>query len=322
VNHDELFDDDGERKQWHDTYRRLSDAVGMALRKFMEVVEAVQRRAHATGKDIHVVTQLLVYDFAEPIDGVTVLVRSGSAKNCPQLLRTAYEIGLELRYILEDDDNYERRSLAYEYYHLLDGLKWVQRYDPDHPAGKQLQRELEGDVHAELFDSEGEGIDYKQAAREQEERLNSRRYEHVRAEITRMREARKKARREGGPCGESPGKWFSLWGGPKDVRALAMWLKELSGYETLYRVWSNTTHGEGALKRIMGWADDGRLNVHPLRSPVGLPQVCVEACLLTFLLARTLVEKLVPELTEDLRDWYTTQLKPALDFLRGVKINC
>ena len=59
----------------------------------MEVLKEVETCAYATGKDIHAVTLMLMYEFAEPIDGVTVLVRRGSGKNCSQLWNTAFPLG-------------------------------------------------------------------------------------------------------------------------------------------------------------------------------------------------------------------------------------
>lgn len=319
--HDELMKDEDDLKKWHHIYERLSAAVDVSLGMFLEVLKEVETCAHATGKDIHAVTQMLMYEFAEPIDGVTVLVRSGSGKNCPQLLRTAFEIGLGLRYILEDAENYERRSLAYEYYHLLDGLKWAQKCDPEHPVGKQLRKELDGDEHADLFDVKDHGIDVKKEVEKHEKRVNSARYALLRAEIDRIKEEKKKAQREGKRFGESSGNWFSLWGGPKDMRALSVRLKLLSSYEVLYRSWSNVTHGEGALKRISGRADDGRIHIDPIRSPANLPEKCVHACYLTNGLTLAVVDKLVSQLREKLRGWYINHMKPALDFVASVKIN-
>ena len=315
VFHDELMKDEDEVREWHETYGRLSDAVKVSLHKFLDVLKEVERCAHADGKDIHAVMQLLMYDFAEAIDGVTVLVRSGSAKNCPQLLRTAFEVALALRYILEDDQNYERRSLAYEYYHLLDGLKWAQRCDGDHPVGKQLRKELEGDELADIFDVTPKGIDAKKEVGKHEKKVRSARYAVVRTEIDRIKGEKKK----GKPFGESFGNWFSLWGGPKDLRTLSLRLKLLSFYEVLYRPWSNVSHGEAALKRISGRAGDG-LILDPIRSPAKLPEHCLHACQLTTGLVLTLVDKLVPQLREELRHWYINDMKPALNFTTSVAI--
>lgn len=318
--HDELMKDEEDFKRWHQVYGRLSDAVDVSLGKFLEVLKEVESHAHGTGKDIHAVTQMLMYEFAEPIDGVTVLVRRGSAKNCSQLLRTAFEIGLGLRYILEDAENYERRSLAYEYFHLLDALNWAQKCDPQHEKGKQLRREIEGEEFADLFDLKRQGIDIREEIEKQEKKVKSARYAVVRAEIDRKKEEKKKAKRERKRFGESSGNWFSLWDGPTNVRLLAVRLKLLAHYEVFYRAWSNVSHGKGALRRVLGPGGDGLICLDPIRSPADLPDKCVQACLLTNGLTLEVVDKLVPHLRESLKGWYVDQMKPEISFVRNVKM--
>lgn len=271
----------------------------MSLGKFLEVTKEVEVCAHATGKDIHAVVQMLLFEFADSIDGANILIRVGASKNAALPLRTALEIGLGLRYLLEDNDNYERRSLSYEYFHLLDRLKWAQKCDTNHPVGKQLRAELEGDELANLFDVGAKGINMKEEIAKHEEKVNSPRYAAVRVEIDRMKREKKKA-----------GNWYSLWNGPKDLRSLAIHLKQLSIYEVLYRSWSNTAHGEGAMQRIGGRTEDGRTHLAPLRYPEGLQEKSLNACHLTLGLMMTVMDKLVPHFREGFRDWYIGHMKP------------
>jgi hypothetical protein len=290
------------------------------LGKYLEVLKEVQSCAHGTGKDIHAVTLMMMYEFAEPIDGVSALVRVGASKNCSQLLRTALEIGLGLRYVLEDAENYERRSLAYEYYHLLDALKWAQKCDPDHELGKQIRRELKDDELADAFDVTDKGIDIGKEVERHEKKVNSPRYAAVRAEIERIKDEKKKAKNEGRPFSESSADWYNLWSGPKDIRALAQRVKTLSTYEVLYRTWSNTAHGEGAMKRIAGRGADEMVHFEPIRSPTNLQEKCLHACHLTTGLTLAVVDKLVPHLRPSLQSWFAGNMTPAYDFINSVKI--
>jgi hypothetical protein len=95
--HDDLVPSE-ERAKFHDAFRRFGDAVSACLTMFLWALKEVQRVAYEDRRDIHAVPLMLMYDFAEPIDGVVVLARSGSSKNCCQLLRTALEIQLSLKY--------------------------------------------------------------------------------------------------------------------------------------------------------------------------------------------------------------------------------
>ncbi len=319
--HDQLMKDEAELNRWHAVYRRLADAVDVSLGKFLEVGKEVQTATYETGQNFHAVTMMMIYEFAEAIDGASILVRVGASKNCALPLRTALEIGLGLHYILEDGATYEQRSLAYEYFHLHDGLRWAQKVDPEHPVGKQLRKELEGDPHADIFDVMTSGLDLKVEREKHEKRVNSPRYASVRAEIERVKEERKKAKKEGTPVKDDAGNWYSLWGGPRDLRALALRLKMLSSYEVLYRSWSNAAHGEGAMKRVGGRAADGLIEFEPLRSPAHLQQRSLHACFLTVGLTRRLVDEVVPLVRDDFRGWYVNDMKPAMSFINSVKIN-
>lgn len=310
--HDGLMDAN-EFERLHDLYRRLGDTVDMSLRKFLEVVKEAQAAFYRTGKDIHVTALMLMLDFAEAIDGVTILISKGSARNCPQLLRTAFEIMMSLRYILDDADKYEQRSLAYEYFHLQDALRWVQRFDAQDDLCKRLKQELEGEEAADVFDTPA-GVDIATEIDKWKRCVSSDRYAMVREEIERMTELKRSKRR-----GAAPEKWFNLWNGPSHLRDLAARLKLLTLYEVFYRSWSKVTHGNAAIKRGLLPAGEGVVKHDPIRSPRGLQGRCTDACVLTQLLTWALIERVVPRLKEEYKVWWRGKMEPALGFANGVE---
>lgn len=303
--HDDLMPDDGERARFHEAFRRMADAVGACLRSFLWALEEVRGAAYDDGRDTHAVPLMLMFDFAEAIDGVSVLARGGSAKNCPQLLRTALEVELSLRYMMEHKDTYEQRCHAYEFYHHRDKLKWAHRCDPGSQVGRQLRAELAGDPFADIFDVTG--IDPAEVARDHDARMNSPRYTGVKAELARMKAGKIK---DGG--------WFSLWGGPKNVRDLAIHLRRGALYEALYRGWSSVTHGEGAVKRVTGKQGD-EVQLSPIRSPEGLTAMCRNACHLCNAMTLFVVGGLVPNLRDEMRCRYIESIQPGLVYIDSVK---
>lgn len=302
--HDDLMPSD-ERERFHDAFSRFGDAVSACLCVFLWILDEVRRAAYVDRRDIHAVPLMLMFDFAEAIDGVSVLARSGAAQNCSQLLRTALEIQMSLKYMLEHKTTYEHRCLAYEYYHLQDQLRWEQRCDPESSVGKQLRTELAGDPFIDLFDVKGR--DVAAEARDLEARMNSPRYAAVRAELARMKAAKI---RDGG--------WYSLWGGPKNMRELSIRIRHGSQYEALYRGWSCVGHGEGAIKRATG-KNGNELQLRPLRSPERLPEMCRNACHLCNALTLILVDGLVPHVREEMQQRYIRDIKPGLAFIDSVK---
>ena len=304
-----MFHDDQlpreERARFHDAFGRVANAVCDCLGMILWVFEEVRHAAYEDKRDIHAVPLMLMLDFAEAIDGVAVLARSGAARNCAHPLRTGMEIMLSLKYMMERKDAYGQRCLAYEWFHLQDKLRWAQRCDPESQVGKQLRAELAGDPLADIFDVQGRDIDAE--ILDLKRRLASSRYAEVQAEVARMKAENVRS-----------GGWFSLWGGPKNVRDLAYRLKAGSMYETLYRTWSSVTHGEGAIKRASGASGDN-LQVQPIRSPAGLATMCRHACTLCNGLALFLVDGLVPNVREELRQRYIRDIQPGLAFIDSVR---
>jgi len=303
--HDEITPAE-ERAKWHQVYGRFADTVGACIRLFIWVMEEVQRAAREDGRDIHATLNMLMFEFAEPIDGVSILVRSGATKNCSQLLRTALEIQLSLRYVMQKKESYERRCLAYEYYHLREQLSWAQRCDPTSQVGKQLRHELVNDPMANLFDIKG--IDISDEIRDLEKRMNAARYKDVRTEVARLTKEKRNHKN-----------WFSLWNGPADVRRLAFSLNLGSLYEVLYRGYSTVGHGAGAFKR-MSWKSSELIRFEALRSPSGLSGMCLNACQICNSMTLFLVDALVPHIREAVKKRYV-DIQPGLAFVQSVHIN-
>jgi hypothetical protein len=302
--HDELVPPEDHPK-YHEAYRRMSEAVSASLGTFLWAMEQFRSAAYAERRDIHAVPLLLMLDFAEAIDGVAVLARSGSAKNCSQLLRTALEIQLSVRYMMESKGAYEQRVLAYEFYHLAEQLRWEQRADPTSNVGKQFRAELAGDQFVGIFDVKGR--DVAGEIRILEAKMNSTRYAIVRTELARMKA--EKIRDAG---------WFSLWNGPKNIREVAIRLKMGSFYDVFYRSWSSVTHGEAAVKRASGIQGDA-IQLSPLRSPELLPEMCRHACQQAHSMVLFIIHGLLPHLEAEMKERYIRDVRPGLLFIDSVK---
>lgn len=306
--HNEMMRSEEEGQQFNCLYDELADAIHAPLRMLMCVMAEWRKKSLETKDDIHLTSLLLIFDCAEAIDGVSILVRAGSARNGPPLLRTALEVQLGLMYLLETTEGYRPRSLAYEYFTVLDRLRWAQRCDPDNDIGIQLRAETVGHMLADIFDVKDR--DVKESIRFYEERANSARYVDIRSEMDRMKGLKRK-----------PDNWFSLWDGPASVRALAYHFKEGPQYEIFYRTWSKTTHGAGALNRITA-KESGMADADPLRSPKGIVDVARNAFNACNVVSMLLVDKLVPHLRNDVRSHYVAQVSPKLAVIERAKELC
>jgi hypothetical protein len=302
--HDNLIRD-ADRDAYHAHYREMAKAVSKCLEMYLGAFEKVRAKWYATPSDIYFSPIVLMMDFAEAIDGVSILVAAGSSRNCPQLLRTALELQLAIKYMVGDEKELERRSLAYEFFHLHSEHRLALRFDSSSATGRQLRSELTGDQFAGVFDKPP--INVKKEITSAESNMQSPRYDPVRAEIARMKATDIKAEH-----------WYSLWGGPRNVRSLAIRLKRGSLYETLYRSFSGLAHGGASINRANRLR--GKIpRFDPLRSPKGLPTMCVHAGHICNSLTLTLAE-LVPEIRPQLKLEYVHDVKPWLDYLNSPEI--
>src|SRR4030095_5536418 len=84
--------------------------------------------------------------------------------------------------------------------------------------------------------------------------------------------------------------WFSLFGGPKDIRSLAIHLKWAGMYEFLYRHWSNNVHAGDCLEDY-GPGDNGAVSIRPIRHPEGLHSIVGMAVSISLAVGRTLLAR-------------------------------
>jgi hypothetical protein len=301
VFHHEMITDPDEERRFDCLYAELFDVVHQSLRMLTNVQREWCKKSFATGDDVHLTSVSLAFEFAEAIDGVSLLIRAGSARNCPSLLRTALELHLGLKYLLETKDGYRCRSLSYEYFTIQQRLNWRRKCDPDDPHGQQLRKELDGHPHAGVFDAPDAEV--KKAAQFYRERLDSHRYSDVRAELERMKAGKRK-------CDD----WFGLWDGPRSVRDLAYRLRDGVMYEVLYRQWSGPIHGSTAIERMTA-THSGLADCDPLRSPKGIIDVTRHAFNLCNATAFHLTDKLVPHIRQDVESHFQALVHPKLDVL-------
>jgi hypothetical protein len=294
---DELLSPD-QREPLHDCYRRMADAVAEGLRSYLWVVDHLHKRFLASGKDTHTVPALLLMEYAERIDGVSILARTGSAKNCVPLIRSGFELQLNLMYMLERDDVYEDRCLAYELFHWTQQLKTATKCDPASAAGKQVRSQIRGGLLADAFDHPGQDIAGEIKAHRK--LLDHPRYAAVKTEYERSK----------------PKHWYGMWSGPNNLEQLAAALDRLAHYEVMYRYWSAYAHGESALKRLVGGE---KPQMDPVRSPRGLPTACLHACNLATEMAAFVVGRFVPGVRDELAARYRGRVKPGVDYIQSVR---
>lgn len=206
------------------------------------------------------------------VDSIEVLISSCCGAPANLLLRSSFEAKLSIEYMLEKRSR--KRAIAWLVKYVIDQIEEFQRYDPSQQKGKEFHKLRSEDrlgLTGELpFLSETRiTIDALRAALKQPV------YSDVYSEYKRLM---KKDNR-------TPN-WFTLFNGPRNIRALALHLKQGFAYETLYRSWSGITHA-GDFSHLSLPLEDGTSILGPIRNP--LPIVHIAATALSFLIEATIV---------------------------------
>jgi hypothetical protein len=279
------------------------------------LVRAYEETDKAGAKDQrfhHITVLMLVRHVIECLDAVAVLVSKGCIPPCDPLLRSGMEALLGILYILEKDS--EQRGLAYQVAHAHKKIKFYQRCDPNHPSGQQLRKDLQydpigGDVLKELPPQ-----DYSKYITNLQAMLQRPEYQP----IEQAWQAAKKGSKKGGTKNSDPA-WFSLFGGPANVRELAIYLKQPAMYEFMYRQWSDKVHAGSVLENVAR-SSEGQQVRRPIRHPDGLPAVLTFAGGFCLELARRLLLAYAPEQMSALRTHYIEDLRGRQQTLRSTVI--
>ena len=283
-------------EQWAGYEKLISDLsqfVGDCVRFLVDAYDVAQFGSAKEQCYSHATILMLTRHVIESIDGVSVLAERGCAENCGPLLRSALEGQLGVLYILEADS--KRRALSYQVAHAHRKIKTYRKFDPNNPLGKQLRAELKDDPMVDMFDRFPGDLQAMIA------NLEGMFTKPEFAPIEREWQASRK--------NKDP-EWFALFGGPRDVRSLAIHLKLGAGYEGLYRSWSDVIHAGSGLNHVGPSEQPGTIVVRPIRHPDGLESACSHAAQICLNTACTLVQKYGPEQSERFRQMYSEKLGP------------
>lgn len=217
---------------------------------------AFQRcQASAVGAaDEHLPVLASYYHVIGMTDGIEVLISQSCAVPAIPLLRSSFEALLTIEYILEGD--YQRRAFAWLVCYVRDRLSQYERLDPSHQTGKEFRTTLAADKVSK-FMSLPSFPNLAQAIQNLRSLLiNNPNYQVADSEYRRKRKP----------------DWYSLFGGPSNLRDLARHLNRGAQYDVLYRSWSRISHADD-LSRFLTQTKEGFPAFTPLRNHEELKQV-------------------------------------------------
>lgn len=290
----DLFEQPDQWAEYEKLLTKLSMFVDKCSKLLIDAFYVAQSNALKEHCYSHATTLMLTRHIIESVDGVSVLVQSGCAENCSPLLRSAFEGQLGLLYILEADS--KNRAMAYQVAHAHRKIKMYRKYDPNEQLGKQFRAELQNESEAAIF-SRVPG-DLSKMVANLEKMLMKQEYQTVETE---WQVASKKKKNP---------EWFSLWGGPSDVRSLAFHLQLGTMYESLYRMWSNVIHAGSGFNHVGASDQPGAISIRPLRHPEGIEAVCSIAAQICLSSSRSLVKRFDPTQADKFARTYEENIRP------------
>ncbi|MGD9679112.1 MAG: DUF5677 domain-containing protein [Vulcanibacillus sp.] len=224
----------------------FSDSLYKLANVGTHIINEIMKK-NLENQDISIIMHLR--NHIDIIDGISDLIKISSVDNAERLNRMLFESYLYLNYILEKD--VERRGKSYYFYYLLEQLKWYNKLKDKTPENISLKEMLKRDKY--LNNSRLptiSSIDNEIAIVE----LNI--HNPIFNEVKYEYDTKPKKNRK---------QWYSLFGGPKNIKELADRLKLPATYEINYRFGSSKVHSQDALRDIS--YDDERALIKQLRAP-------------------------------------------------------
>ena len=215
----------------------------------------------------------LVRHIVEALDGVSLLLASGSILPCYPLLRGIFDAWMGVFFILEKDTN--ECGAAYFVAQISQEKAFWERLDPTTDKGKALKDEFKNDIAGpQPFDNVP--------------------LEEVRKCVAELQAdlddpMLKPASKAWVSKGKAEPAWYSLVAPPNNLRELAKSLGMLSMYEQHYRPWCRQVHATGTIASLSSTED--AITVRPIRHADGIHKVVRSAGLLSLALTGRLIQK-------------------------------
>lgn len=235
---------------------------------------------------------LLLRHFLGMVDACSILIREGATRPMKANLRAALEAYLQVRYLISEEGNLEKRSKDYIACHLHRQLKRLRQIDPDTQLGQQFRSRLGEGVPEE---STLEKVGDLEARRERVEDRLSTKYGDSNRAYEEHREKR----------GSGTVKWYQLRDGPRNLVELSRAVDEEGLYVAFYQSFSGFIHGSGVFHEFLQQQEGGDdLYLDPLRIPREATTLTSIAMTLACRTYRHVTKYFVPGKMPELESWY------------------
>lgn len=280
----------------------LRELVDYSLSTFRQC----EKSAAAREKENEDVASLVLFRHAiEMADSCEVLVTNSCGTGAIPVLRSELEAAMSLSYVLEKEEDYTQRSLAWFHGHLRHAISARELLEPGTTTGR---------AYAALYEKEFSAVSTRERRRPNQaladeirgyrELLNGAQFKPFEDEFTRLA-----AKRRYPP-------WYSLFDGPSSLKGLALRMNYGAAYSFLYPDLSGVSHA-GEMSRYVSSDGGGRALFEPVRRPEELQKIALMSALI---LLRSIREISRHFRVESLEPWYEREVRPLLNQLMEMNL--
>lgn len=233
---------------------------------------------------------LLFRNYLDVIDSISILLKAGSTDSAIILLRSAFEIAMSILFILQDKT--VERGLAYQLAHYKHIQKQNKKLDKDSPQYASLLDILKKDRNAKHIIDQMEIKNRKPVIEAYEQVFNQSKYTKINEEWVRLEHQKKKT------------EWYSLFDGPRNLKALCELLEHHALYEILYASWSLNAHGKSSMNALILGGE-----IKKLRSPLDIKMILTWTMNITIDLYYKVIKSRIPNKSEKFGLWYINSVQ-------------
>jgi len=276
--------------------REIIDIASPLLQELVNyATNAFQRcQTSSTGKpdeDLPILASYL--HVIEMTDGIEVLISQSCPVPAIPLLRSSFEALVTIDYILEAE--YQQRSFAWLVQYVHTRLKEYEMLDTSRKSGQDFLATLSTDKIGDYMKLPPMS-DLPQAIENLESLLSQPNYQTVESEYQRLKKTNHR----------KP-EWYSLFGGPHNLRELSRHVGRGAQYDILYRYWSQITHA-GDLSRFLTRTNEGSPAFKPIRNLEDIKYVSGYAARQILSTTRKMLGKFRPGEERSFLKWYSQEI--------------
>jgi len=212
--------------------KEMKEVISIASPLLIEVVNYgtnLLARCHDSSKaepDVDIALISLYHHMLEMTDGIQVLISQGCCFPAIPLVRSSFEALVSIKYILQTEEDYKKRSLSWNWGYLNNRIELFGRLLSSEEKGRKFQVALKKERGKEKKDN------IEKEAQAEIDQINYFLRRDLYKEV--IEEATKTKKK----------KWHNLFIGPSSLEDMAEKVDKLSEYLTLYCLWSEISHAK------------------------------------------------------------------------------